>query len=146
MIKRILVALDGSEHARHALNYAVESTIKWDAQLIILAVLPPVSALVYSTEFNNQYILDLENDLRVSYQRILNEAVKIVKKKGPEIKVSTKLGKGRPANVIIDTAKNENVDLIVMGSRGIGGITGWILGSTSKHVVDHCTKPILIIK
>jgi nucleotide-binding universal stress UspA family protein len=33
-----------------------------------------------------------------------------------------------------------------MGSRGVGGITGWILGSTSRRVVDSCTKPILIVK
>ena len=88
------------------------------------------------------YISELEK----SYQKILKKAKEHVKNKGPEIKVSTKLGNGRPADVIIDTAEKENVDLIIMGNRGYGGITSWILGSTSKHVVDHCTKPILIIK
>ena len=47
---------------------------------------------------------------------------------------------------ITEYAENNGVDLIVMGSRGIGGYTGWILGSTSRKVVDSCTKPILIAK
>ncbi len=67
-------------------------------------------------------------------------------KKSPEIKTSIQLGKGRPGDVIVKIADKENVDVIVLGSRGYGIITGWILGSTSRHVLEHCTKPILIIK
>ena len=47
---------------------------------------------------------------------------------------------------IVEQAEKDDVDIIVMGSRGIGGYTGWILGSTSRRVVDSCTKPILIVK
>ena len=43
-------------------------------------------------------------------------------------------------------ANTENVDLIVMESRGLGGISGWVLGSTSRRVVETCEKPILIVK
>ena len=52
---------------------------------------------------------------------------------------------GRPSDVIVEVAQEEDVDLIVMGSRGNGGIVGF-LGSTSRHVVEACTKPILIVK
>jgi nucleotide-binding universal stress UspA family protein len=44
-----------------------------------------------------------------------------------------------PADVIVDLAEKENIDLIIMGSRGYGNLRArWILGSTSKHVVEYC--------
>jgi len=145
LFKKILIATDGSEHAKHALNYAVESAVKWGAKLIILTVIPPISPLVASSKYNAPYIPKLEDNLRESHQRILSEAANIVKNKHLEIKVETQLLKGRPSYVIVETAKEEDVDLIVMGSRGMGGIIGF-LGSTSRRVVESCTKPILIIK
>ena len=66
--------------------------------------------------------------------------------RAPDIKVETRLEEGRPADVIVEIAKDEDVYLIVMGSRGLGGITGWVLGSTSRHVIETCTKPVLIVK
>jgi len=137
--------MDGSEHAMHALNYAVESAVKWGAELMILTVVPPISPLVYSSEFNASYIPELEDALRESHQRILSEAAKVVKNKQPDMKVETLLEEGRPSDVIVEIAQEEDVDLIVMGSRGMGGIVGF-LGSTSRHVVEACTKPILIVK
>lgn len=144
LFKRILIATDGSEHAKHALQYALDFAKKWSSELLIVSVVPPFPPqLTAGPGFNiGGYIDELEQ----SYLQILNKAEEHVKNRSSEIIVSTKLGNGRPADVIIDTAEKENVDLIVMGSRGYGGITGWILGSTSKHVVEHCTKPILIIK
>ena len=144
LIRKILVATDGSEHAQRALYYAEESALNWNSELIIISVVPPISSLLLPTPgFNiKKYISELEN----AYQNVLIEAEEHVKRESPEIKTSTQLGKGRPAEIIIEIAEKENVDLIVMGSRGYGSITGWILGSTSRHVVEHCTKPILIIK
>ena len=144
MFKKILIATDGSEPAQHALKYAIESAKKWDSKLIVISVVPQIPPqLTTGPGFNIDSYID---QLKKTHQKILNKSKELIKKECPKIKVSTKLENGRPANVIIDVAEKENVDLIIMGSRGYGGITGWILGSTSKHVVDHCTKPVLIIK
>jgi nucleotide-binding universal stress UspA family protein len=62
------------------------------------------------------------------------------------MKIEIKLLEGKPSSTIVNTAEEFDVDLIVIGSRGIGGITGWILGSTSRNVVESCTKPILVVK
>ena len=144
MIRKILIATDGSEHAQRALHYAKESALKWNSELIIVTVVPPISSLLVPTPgFNiEKYMSELEN----AYHNVLIKAEEYLNKNSPEIKTYIRLGKGRPANIIIKIAEKENVDLIVMGSRGYGSITGWILGSTSRHVVEHCTKPILIIK
>jgi len=60
--------------------------------------------------------------------------------------VSTQVKKGYVATKILKASEEEEVDLIVIGSRGLGGLTGWFLGSVTNHVVNHCTKPILVVK
>ena len=147
MITKILVATDGSDHASHALKYAIESAVKWDAQLIILSVIPPLKPILPDPDgFYPIYLPEFEEELEKAYKSILDEAVNMVIKDQPDLKVEARLEKGRPPDVIVEIAKTENVDLIVMGSRGLGGITGSILGSTSQAVVHLCTKPILIVK
>jgi len=147
MITKILVATDGSDHAGHALKYAIETAAKWDAPLIILSVIPPIRPILPDPDgLYPTYIPEFEEELDKAYKSILNEAVNSVVKKQPDIKVEARLEKGRPADVIVEIANTENVDLIVMGSRGLGGITGSVLGSTSQAVVHSCSKPILIVK
>ncbi|GAI02286.1 unnamed protein product, partial [marine sediment metagenome] len=80
------------------------------------------------------------------YQNVLKEAEEKVKEEYPGVKTESILKEGRPSATIVEQAEKDDVDIIVMGSRGIGGYTGWILGSTSRRVVDSCTKPILIVK
>jgi nucleotide-binding universal stress UspA family protein len=143
--KKILVAVDGSKPSEHALNQAIEHSVKWNAELIIITVVPPLSAIAYMGPAP-MYQAHYEKAARESSKKILDKASTKIKKQYPNIKVETRLKKGRPSDAIVETAREEDVDLIVMGSRGLGGITGWILGSTSRHVVETCTKPILIIK
>ena len=126
--------MDGSEPSEHALNHAVEHSVKWNAELIIVSVVPQTSSLVYARVLEQYKKAIIE-----SHQRVLTEASTKIKDDHPDIKVETRLEEGRPADVIVETAREEYVDLIVMGSRGLGGITGWVLGSTSRHVVEACT-------
>jgi nucleotide-binding universal stress UspA family protein len=59
---------------------------------------------------------------------------------------TTKLVEGRPADKIVETAKLESCDLIVIGSRGLGGIKEFFLGSVSDRVADEAPCPVLIVK
>jgi nucleotide-binding universal stress UspA family protein len=153
MYKKILVAFDGSEPSRNALDNAVTIANKWKAELTILSVVPRVMMPVFPDEGFGaapitaaQDMSDYQEKMRSIYNMSLKEAEEDVKGAFPDIKVNTKLLEGRPSSVIVEEAENEGVDLIVIGSRGIGGITGWILGSTSRRVVESCTKPILVVK
>ncbi len=146
MIKKILVATDGSDHSDHALKFAMELAAKWDAQVIVLSVIPPTPLIADPDGFSPIYLPDFEKDLKEVYQSILDKAKNTVAEEQPEIEVEACLEKGRPSDVIVKLAEIENVDLIVMGSRGLGGITGMILGSTSQAVVHSCTRPVLIVK
>lgn len=153
MIRKVLVALDGSEPSQRALDFAVDLAEKWGAELNMLAVVPRVMLPIFPDEGFGATPIAAAKDfgqyqdrMKNIYQNVLIEAEAKVRREYPDMKVNTRLEEGRPSATIVDTAENEGMDLIVIGSRGIGGITGWILGSTSRRVVDSCTKPILIVK
>ena len=153
MYERILVPLDGSEPSKNALNQAVSIAEKYDSELILLAVVPRVMVPVFPDEGFGAAPVTAAKDMaryqekmKEIYENVLVETKADVSSKHPKLKVETVLREGRPSATIVDMAENDGVDLIVMGSRGIGGITGWILGSTSRRVVDSCTRPILIVK
>jgi len=153
MFGKILVAVDGSEPSNHALNYALEIADRWSSELTILVVVPRVMMPIFPDEGFGSAPITAYGDMgqyydrmRSVYQNVLDEAVKQAQERYPKVKIVPRLDEGRPSSVIVSAAEKDGVDLIVMGSRGIGGITGWILGSTSRRVVESCTKPILIIK
>ena len=153
MYKKILVAIDGSEPSNHALEQAIEIATQFKAKLIMIAVIQRVMIPIFPDEGFGGVPLSAAKDMaqyqdkmRLVYQNVLDEAQAKIKEEHPDLEVEAILKEGRPSAMIIDYAENDGVDLIVMGSRGIGGYTGWILGSTSRKVVDSCTKPILIVK
>ena len=148
-----MVPIDGSEPSKHALDHATSIATKFGATLKLLAVVPQVILPVFPDEgFGTAPITAAKDMARYQdkmkelYEGVLNEAQAKLKEEHPEVKADTILREGRPSATIVEVAEDDGVDLIVMGSRGVGGITGWILGSTSRRVVDSCTKPILIVK
>ncbi len=147
MYKKILVPLDGSEPSKHALIAAMESASKWDSELLILSVIPRVSALLYTGHGSIGKDLGVyENELKQIYMKIVNDAREMVRTSHPELTISVSVIKGHVPSKILAVSDREDIDLIVMGSRGLSGIESWFLGSVSKNVVEHCKKPILIVK
>ncbi len=146
MYKTILVATDGSEPAQHAVEYAAISAEKWDANLLILTVVPPTPIYPSMDEYTDDFSIEHEKAIMSYHVGVLDEAKKSLKEKHPELNVSTQVKKGYVATKILKASEEAEVDLIVIGSRGLGGLTGWFLGSVTNYVVNHCTKPILVVK
>ena len=147
MIKKILVATDGSNLADKSLDFALDLAKKYSAEITILTVvdLPSNSFWVQGTTFapisSQKYLEKLEK----FHKKILTEAVKKAKA-STQISVTKRLLDGRPAEKIIEVAKEGSFDLIVMGSRGLGGIKEFFLGSVSDRVADEASCPVLIVK
>ena len=153
MYKKILIAFDGSEASKHALDHAVSIADLTKAEVHIMSVVPRVMMPVFPDEGFGaapvtaaQDMSDYQERMRTIYGKSLDEAKKDISGHYPDIKVETHLLEGRPSATIVDEAEKNNMDLIVIGSRGLGGITGWILGSTSRRIVESCTKPVLVVK
>jgi nucleotide-binding universal stress UspA family protein len=150
---KILVAFDGSEQSKHAIDAAAEMASTNKGKLVVLTVVPKVSLPIFPDEgFGNAPVAtpadwaDYQDKMNASYTKSQEDAMKQLKEKYPKLSTETILLEGRPSATIVEQAEKNQVDLIVMGSRGIGGISGWILGSTSRRVVESCTKPVLILK
>ena len=148
LIKKILFAIDGSQSADHALDFGLDLARKYSAEVMIISVVdsPPsslvVKGMLYAPTSTENYL----KKLRDFHGKILSEALNKTKKINPKLKVSNKLLEGRPADKIVETAKEGTFDLIVVGSRGLGGIKEFVLGSVSDRVADEASCPVLIVK
>jgi nucleotide-binding universal stress UspA family protein len=154
MMKKILVPTDGSEMADKALNLALDLASKYKAEVEILHVIPPVympitpypvmmgESPVLPPEWLNNYY----KEAQVESRKMLTEAMKLAQSKAEDVKLIPKLSEGRPSDMIVAEAEDEDFDLIVMGSRGLGGIKEYILGSVSNQVVHEAKSPVLVVK
>jgi nucleotide-binding universal stress UspA family protein len=149
VFSKVLVAYDGSDASKRALDYGVKMAAMFEGELAIITVVPKVSIPVYSNAELGAQAMDiasLQERMHENYSLSLKKAEEEIKGIYPHLKVETLLLEGRPSSTIVSEADKLGVSLIVMGSRGLGGISGWILGSTSRQVVDQCTKAILVVK
>ena len=147
MYKKILVATDGSESAKHAVNHAAISADKWNAKLHVLTVAPPPQTIFTDVGgFSADYNVDYEKVIMSHHLSVLEKAKKTLKEKYPKLCVSTQIKKGYAATKILEASEEAEVDLLVIGSRGLGGLASLFLGSVTNHVVNHCKKPILVVK
>ena len=148
MFKKILVALDGSEHADKALDVALDLAKKYTSEIVLVSVFHPVFiSLGMESSFGQAKLIETYlEDLKTCHENVLSEALQKVNRITPNLKVSTKLEEGRPADKIIETAKEGNFNLIVMGSRGLGGVKQLFLGSVSDRAADEAPCPVLIVR
>jgi len=158
LFKKILVPIDGSRQAHSALKTALELAKIHMSELEILHVTS------YSEEYTatrsesgvdlmseesasppewiNEYIAKVrEND-----EKMLSQALKNAENLYPKLKITAKFLWGRPGKCIVSDAEEGGFDLVVIGSRGLGGISGLVLGSVSHHVVKESKIPILVVK
>ena len=143
MFNKILVAVDGSDSSIKALDYAAHLASHDNAELKMVSAAEPLPPLGIEGTAPS-YIPQYQDDLHKSLEKMLKKQEARIQKKYPDLKVTTKVIDGRPATVIRKASKN--MDLIVMGHRGQGGILDWMLGSVAKQIVDTCTVPVLVIK
>lgn len=147
MFKRILVGLDGSQHALRAVRLASEIAAQSAAELHLVTVTRP-----YKVSKALRQYLEAENlvgepkyVLSEMTKRIISEAKEIAGKAGVT-KVKTEVREGKPARSLVDYAKNNDMDLVVVGSRGVGDPDDSLLGSVSQKVSLLCECPCLIVR
>jgi nucleotide-binding universal stress UspA family protein len=138
----IVVGMDGSLHARQALDWAMREAAMRHAALTVLAVNPAMA----SPWTGNP--LAAPNDAQVVAQ-VREAAQEAVAKSASEIgeaqpaSVAVAVFSGFPAKALIEAS--HGADLIVIGSRGTGGFESLLLGSISGQVVHHAACPVVIV-
>ena len=144
MFKRILVPTDGSDITAHAVDTAIELAKTHGGQLLTLSVMEPLpySAVSEIQRVPPQEFIDAQH--RVALQR--DEAVSAAAAvQGLACQMHTTEAL-HAWEAIIDHAKAESVDLIVMASHGRRGMAALLLGSETQKVLTHTDLPVLIVK
>ena len=152
MINSILVATDASAASNRALKMAVQIAGLHNAELLIIHVIRDMQI-----PFDIKEIPELEsntfesfNDAREEIMRKIAESVlrnaKEKAEKAGANKVQTAIGTGDPATTILSFAKRRKVDMIVVGTRGLGKLKGTILGSVSRKITNNAETSCLIVR
>lgn len=137
-MKAILIATDGSPGARAAVEEGLDLAEDTGAEVVFLAVRrPPVP--VFGDPYWQQSITNELARLRPA----LNEATAEAEARG--IEADYDLLEGDAAEEILRLASARDVDLIVLGSRGLGTVRSAILGSVSKRVLHEADRPVLVV-
>ncbi|MEE9165880.1 MAG: universal stress protein [Candidatus Neomarinimicrobiota bacterium] len=141
-IRKILVTTDFSDYSKYAFTHAVAIAEKFKAELVVIHVIQPtITPADYAwvappTTLQSEH----EKNCRESLEKLVSEVI-------PEgIKVDTLLAHGAPLREIIDTVRKKKIDLIVMATHGLGGLSHVLFGSTSEKVVRKSPCPVLTVR
>ncbi len=145
MFKHLLVAIDDSELARGALDQAVELAQKLEAAMTVVTVSEPWTSVVVGDAAIGFPIDDYEASMKKWASDTLSVAETKAKAAGVACE-TVHVKDSYPADGILETAKDKNCDLIVMGSHGRRGITRLLLGSQANNVLTRSTVPVLICR
>ena len=140
-MNRILIATDGSPAARHAVEVGLELAEHEGASVAFVHVVPttmPASMNGFGLVGHVPY------EPTPSDTAMLDEAVESAEQ--ARVPVTARLLKGDAVAEILDSAEALDVDLIVLGSRGHGGLTATLLGSVSRGVLAGAKRPVLVVR
>lgn len=152
MMDKILVATDASAASNRALKLACQFAVQNDAALLIVHVIrdmqiPFEIKEIPELEFNRIEVFNDERELvmRKIAEKILRTASEIAEKAGVK-DIETAIGTGDPATGILGFARRRKVDMVVVGTRGLGKLKGSVLGSVSRRISDNAETTCLIVR
>jgi nucleotide-binding universal stress UspA family protein len=140
LFSRVLVAVDSSDYAMKAFEYAIQLARAVNAKVFVVHVVqnPAMTNALVS-------VSELKASFKKQGMKLLTSLSSISEAKFG-MTVETILEEGDPPKVILDTAKKFNANMIVIGSRGLSQIKELFLGSVSHNVTKHADIPVLVVK
>ncbi len=143
LIKKILVPIDFSDYSKNALKYALEFSKSFNAKLYLVYVIEP---LVFPADFSMGQISLPAMDVETT-DRAKDELASLVKSEfGETNDVETIIKTGKPFVEINDTARDLDVDLIIIASHGHTGVEHLLFGGTAEKVVRKAPCPVLSLR
>jgi universal stress protein A len=140
--KKILCPVDFSDGSRLSIETAVKIANETGAELVLANVLgAPVYYLVEPIAFPPNFVADLAAAAEAGLARCKDEAIR-----QGATRISTKLLHGDAAHEIVEAAKRDGFDLVVIGTHGRTGLKHVLLGSVAEKVVRHASCPVLVVR
>lgn len=144
MYRKILVAIDGSEQSYKCADFAYELAEKMNSEVLFLEVVPAIP--VYGGHEKS-----FQRDIQERDTQMIKEAnehiAKAAKKfKEANIPFESQVLIGNPADNICETAEKKDVSLIIIGTRGMTGVSRFMMGSVSSKVVTYAPCSVLVTR
>ena len=136
-MSRIVVGVDGSEHAIKALEWALDEARIRNAEVDV------IHAYQYHPDLSELAVLSGEEELSTKADELLRKSIEPLTATRPGIKVPALAVAGPGPESLIEAAAG--ADLLVVGSRGRGGFKGLLLGSVSQQCVHHAPCPVVVV-
>lgn len=151
MIKKVLVAVDGSENSDRALDFALDLAEKYNAGITVLNVSesPAIGVVPFESTEPTVYAnssVNFYKDFQSFHEEILRNAVNRAMEFKPNVAVSSKLREGNAASEIVAEAKEGGFDIIVVGHKGLGRVKELFLGNISEKVAHLAPCPVVIVR
>lgn len=141
MYKRIAVPLDGSALAEEALTHAVAQAERFGAEIVLLKVLEPLREATFSSPMAVETAEKMSAQLARDY---LERVAAPIREQGVAVQVT--LVEGKPFVEIVQFSEEQDVDMIIMSTRGHSGWSRWLLGHVADRVIRGATVPVLLVQ
>lgn len=141
--ERIVVGVDGSSSSRQALLWAIHQAARCTSVLRIVSVLVPPDMGLESYEYGPPD-RELETKALERARTWIQEAEEQARRALPGDQISAEVRVGGAAQILIEESRN--ADLVVVGSRGLGGFRGLLLGSVSQQCAAHAACPVVVVR
>lgn len=138
MFKNIVLAFDGSEYSRKALRCAKAVAERFEATLYLVHVFRNPSDLLGYADYEKLF-----SKRKSAAQAILDDALQELGH--ITFTVQEELQEGIEAESILKVAESCKADLIVMGTRGLGAVKGFLVGSVSRKVIHYASGPVMVV-
>jgi nucleotide-binding universal stress UspA family protein len=139
MLKKILVAFDGSDNSRKAFGVALDFAARFKASLTVVTVAELPEPATVPTEIDA-----LMHHAKAHYELEFKRLREAAESQGVEF--SSQLAVGHPAEQIVNLAEQQKADMIVVGRRGLTKTTRWLMGSVSERVLQYAHCPVTVVK
>jgi nucleotide-binding universal stress UspA family protein len=139
-MKRILVAIDGSDPSLKAARMAADIALRFGAQLTLVHVVPK---LLLPPDVYGLTLAEVEREHRAYAEKLLQKAIAFLAE--PGVDTTSTILYGSPAESIAEEAAAGDVGMVVVGSRGHGAVARVFLGSVSDRIVHISPKPVLVV-
>jgi nucleotide-binding universal stress UspA family protein len=142
---RIVVGVDGSTSSRAALRWAVRQAGLTGASVEAITAWQSPTLVGLASPFTEAEPSVGDDDrIRAAAERVVRAAVAEATAESPGVRVKAEVGEGSAAQFLLDAANGAT--MVVVGSRGHGGIAGTLLGSVGQTLAQHSPVPVLIIR
>ncbi len=142
---KIMIGVDDSPHSRAAVEFVRRMTWPKESRvLVVSAVRPAVAVYAEAYAGTSPYVEPMNDDLVRFHQEIASASERDLQ--GAGLGTEARIVHGDPRTALVEAAREERVDLLVVGSHGRTGMAKLLMGSVASHVVAHAPCSVMVVK